>query len=186
MDKRPSDEEKKILLKLARNTIVRYLSDGELGKLPEMTGYFNEICGAFVTLHKNGSLRGCIGNMIGHGPLAETIREMAVAASTQDPRFPKVTMDEVEDIDIEISVLSPMHRISDIGEIEVGRHGILMRLGIHQGVLLPQVAVEQGWNREEFLANTCAKAGLPSSSWRDPGISIEIFSADVFGENESS
>lgn len=177
-------EEKIVLLKLARDTMERYLADGELADLPPMTGCFGEICGAFVTLHKRGQLRGCIGNMIGRGPLAETVREMAVAASTQDPRFPKVTTDELDDIDVEISVLSPMHRIKDIGEIEVGKHGILMRKGMYQGVLLPQVATECGWDLETFLANTCTKAGLPTSAWSDPETVIEIFSADVFGEKE--
>jgi AmmeMemoRadiSam system protein A len=184
MENHLTQEEKVQLLKLARDTMEKYLSDGGLADLPKMTGYLSEICGAFVTLHKHGELRGCIGNMIGHGPLAETVREMAVAASTQDPRFPKVDVDELAEIDIEISALTPMHRIKDVSEIEVGKHGILMRRGMYQGVLLPQVATEYGWDRDTFLAHTCMKAGLPTSAWSDPETVIEIFSADVFGEKE--
>ncbi len=177
-------DEKKTLLKLARDTIERYLSNNTREELPKADGILGEECGAFVTLHKKGQLRGCIGNMIGRGPLVETIQEMAIAASVQDPRFHKVTMEELEDVDIEISVLSPMKRIKDVSEIEVGKHGILMRRGMCQGVLLPQVATEYGWDRETFLENTCHKAGLPADAWKDPETVIEIFSADVFGEKE--
>jgi AmmeMemoRadiSam system protein A len=150
--------------------------------LPPAEGIFGEECGAFVTLHKKGHRRGCIGNMVGRGPLIETIQEMAISSSTQDPRFHRVTIEEMEEIDIEISVLSPMRRIKDVDEIEVGKHGIIMRRGMYQGVLLPQVATEYGWNRETFLENTCYKAGLPGDAWKDPATVIEIFSAEVFGE----
>ena len=177
-----SAAEKKTLLGLARSAIERYLEDGSKVPLPETTPALRERCGAFVTLHEGGELRGCIGNMVGRGPLVETVREMAIAAATQDPRFPKVSQGEMRGIDIEISVLSPMTRIKDVSEIEVGKHGILMRRGINQGVLLPQVATEWGWGREEFLQNTCLKAGLPADAWKDKETSIELFSAQVFGE----
>lgn len=170
------------MLGLARKTIEQYLKDGSRPKLPKAQCPLCEICGAFVTLHKHGELRGCIGNMVGSGPLVETVCEMAIAAATQDPRFPRVRPEELKDIDIEISVLSPMKRIKDVSEIEVGRHGILMRRGFNQGVLLPQVATEWGWDREEFLRHTCLKAGLPTQGWKDPETIIEIFSAEVFGE----
>ncbi|MBT3181090.1 MAG: AmmeMemoRadiSam system protein A [Deltaproteobacteria bacterium] len=176
--------EKQILLKLARDTIGKYLADNTRVGLPPSEGILGEECGAFVTLHKRGRLRGCIGNMIGSGPLVETIREMAIAAAVQDSRFNGVTSEELKDVDIEISVLSPMQRIKDISEIEVGKHGILMRRGMYQGVLLPQVATEYGWDRDAFLENTCHKAGLPADAWKDPDTIIEIFSADVFGEKE--
>ncbi|MFH0799223.1 MAG: AmmeMemoRadiSam system protein A [Pseudomonadota bacterium] len=176
--------EKKTLLELARTTIARYLADGSKPELPEAKGVLGEICGAFVTLHKRNNLRGCIGNMIGRGPLVETIQDMAIAAATEDPRFPRVKPDELKDIDIEISVLSPMRKIKDVSEIEVGVHGILMRNGFNQGVLLPQVATEWKWNREEFLRNTCLKAGLPTEAWKDSATIIEIFSAEVFGEKQ--
>jgi len=181
-----TSSEKKTLLELARTTIARYLADGSRPELPEAKGVFGEICGAFVTLHKRNNLRGCIGNMIGRGPLIETIQEMAIAAATEDPRFPQVKPDELKDIDIEISVLSPMKRIKDVSEIEVGTHGILMRNGFNQGVLLPQVATEWKWGREEFLRNTCLKAGLPTEAWKDPSTIIEIFSAEVFREKKTT
>jgi len=184
MAKKLTDNERKTLLKLARDTIAQYLKDGSRVPLPDAAGVLGEECGAFVTLHKRGQLRGCIGNMIGRGPLIETIREMAIAAATQDPRFRRVTGEELKEIDIEISVLSPMKRIKDVNEIEVGTHGILMRQGMYQGVLLPQVATEYGWDRETFLTHTCLKAGLPTEAWRDPATSIEIFSAEVFGEKK--
>lgn len=177
-----NSEEKKALLGLARKAILRYLKDGGKAELPEGTPALREKCGAFVTLHKDGELRGCIGNMVGRGPLVETVREMAVAAAVADQRFPGVRAEEMSSIDIEISVLSPMRRITDVSEIEVGKHGILMRRDLNQGVLLPQVATEWGWGRDEFLRHTCLKAGLPADAWKDPGTSIEIFSAQVFGE----
>jgi len=184
MAQKLSNEEKDKLLKLARKTIEQYLKDGSRAPLPEATGILGEKCGAFVTLHSHGDLRGCIGNMVGQCPLVETIREMAIAAATGDPRFHRVSPDELKEIDIEISVLSPMKRITDVSEIEVGTHGILMRQGLNQGVLLPQVATEYGWDRETFLTHTCLKAGLPTEAWKDPSTAIEIFSAEVFGEKE--
>lgn len=177
-----SAAEKKTLLNLARDAIAQYLKNGKRTELPRSTGVMKEVCGAFVTLHKGDELRGCIGNMIGRGPLVETVRDMAIAAATEDPRFPAVRPDELKCIDIEISVLSPLARIKDVGEIQVGTHGILMRRGMYQGVLLPQVATEWKWDREEFLTHTCLKAGLPIDAWKDPETVIEIFSAEVFGE----
>jgi AmmeMemoRadiSam system protein A len=184
MVQRLTETQRHELLALARRTIERYLRDGTQVELPPADGVLGEVCGAFVTLHKRGQLRGCIGNLVGQGPLVETIREMAIAAATEDPRFRRVTPDELKDIDIEISVLSPMRRIKDVGEIEVGTHGILMRRGMYQGVLLPQVATEYKWDRETFLMHTCLKAGLDPEDWKDPGTIIEIFSAEVFGEKE--
>ncbi len=184
MAQRLTDAEKSTLLKLAREAIAQYLANGRRAALPKAEGLLAEKCGAFVTLHKRGQLRGCIGNMIGIRPLVETIQEMAISSATEDPRFRRVTPDELADIDIEISVLSPLKRVKEVNEIEVGTHGILMRRGMYQGVLLPQVATEWGWDRDEFLAHTCEKAGLPMDAWRDPETSIEIFSAEVFGEKD--
>ncbi len=175
-------DQQETLLKLVRETITAHLSEKPLPPLPKAEGVFAEEAGAFVTLHKRGMLRGCIGNMVGRGPLVRTIQEMAIAAATEDPRFPSVTPNEIGEIDIEISVLSPMKKIKDVNDIEVGRHGIMMSQGYRRGVLLPQVATEQGWEREEFLVNTCYKAGLPPTAWKDPKTTIEIFSAEVFGE----
>ncbi len=177
-------EERKILLKLARDTIEMWINARKMPPLPEAKGLLGEKCGAFVTLNKKGQLRGCIGNMVGHAPLVETIQEMAIASSTGDPRFHSVGPEELSEIDIEISVLSPMREIKDVNEIEVGTHGILMSRGMYHGVLLPQVATEYGWDRTTFLQHTCLKAGLPENAWQDPKTRIEIFSAQVFGEKE--
>ncbi|MBU4484889.1 AmmeMemoRadiSam system protein A [bacterium] len=179
-----SSEEKKFLLKLVRSTLEVYLRDKRSPKPPSVAENLQKECGAFVTLHNHGQLRGCIGNMIASRPLINTIQHMAIAASTQDSRFPSITFDELKDIDVEISVLSPMCEIKDVNEIEVGKHGILISKGMYSGVLLPQVATEQGWDRDEFLIHTCYKAGLSSDAWRDPNTKIEIFSAQVFGELE--
>jgi AmmeMemoRadiSam system protein A len=184
MTQRLTAVERQMLLTLARRSIEHFLRDGSRVELPKYEGVLAEPCGAFVTLHKRGQLRGCIGHMVGYAPLAETVREMAIAAATEDPRFHRVRVEELPDLDIEISVLSPMRRITSANEIEVGTHGILMRRGVYQGVLLPQVATEYGWDRETFLANTCLKAGLPTEAWKDPETIIEIFSAEVFGEKE--
>lgn len=184
MEKQLTKQEQDILLKLARDTIRIWLTEQRKPPLPDAKGILGEKCGAFVTLHKKGHLRGCIGNIIGHMPLVETIQEMAIAASTQDPRFHRVTPEELEEIDIEISVLSPLREIKDVNEIEVGIHGIIMSKGMFQGLLLPQVATEYGWDRETFLNHTCLKAGLPEGAWKDKNTRIEIFSAQVFGEKE--
>jgi len=186
MEQLLSKEDQRTLLKLARDTIETWVKEHKKPKLPDAKGFLGEKCGAFVTIHKKGQLRGCIGNMIGYGPLVETIQEMAVASSTGDPRFHPVRPEELSEIDIEISVLSPMREIKDINEIQVGTHGILMSRGMFHGVLLPQVATEYGWDRTTFLQHTCIKAGLPENAWQDPQTRIEIFSAQVFGEKQST
>ena len=177
-----SADEKKILLSTARMKIKEDLGLGR-ARYPEPTPQLKEICGAFVTLHSQGMLRGCIGNIVGRRPLIDTVRSMAHAAAFEDPRFPALTAGEFDVIDIEISVLSPLHEISSIDEIETGVHGILITKGFNSGVLLPQVAVEQGWDRDTFIMHTCLKAGLPADAWKDPSAKIEIFSAVVFSEN---
>lgn len=179
-----SANEKNILLKIARDTLLAHLAQKPLPPLPKPIGILGEKAGAFVTLHKNKQLRGCIGNMVGQGPLVKTVQDMAIEAATSDPRFPQVTLDELMDISIEISVLSPLKKIKKVDEIGVGKHGIIMTHGWNRGVLLPQVATENNWDRETFLINTCHKAGLPSNSWKNPQTVIEIFEADVFGEKD--
>jgi uncharacterized protein len=138
--------------------------------------------GCFVSLHtKSGELRGCIGTFTSDGPLWHAVRDMAIAAASRDPRFPSLTRAELDGCHIEISVLSPL-RTASAAEIEVGRHGICIERGYQRGVLLPQVAVEYGWDRDTFLEHTCMKAGLPREAWREPGTKIEIFSAEIFGD----
>lgn len=135
---------------------------------------------AFVCIHKGRDLRGCIGVLEAHMPLWETVKRMAVEAAFGDPRFCALAPDELDKIDIEISVLTPMRRISDPSKIEIGKHGLFIRKGFHSGLLLPQVAIEQDWNREQFLKWTCCKAGLPENAWKQKGVELYVFSADVF------
>ncbi len=176
-------EEKKALLKLARRTIETYLREGRIPAYePPSRGLLTQR-GAFVTLHKDSRLRGCIGTFLSTRPLYQTVQEMAVAAATQDPRFPPLTLEELPEVEIEISVLSPLKRIEDVKEVEVGRHGLYIVKGLNRGVLLPQVATEQGWDRETFLAHTCLKAGLPPDAWKE-GADIYTFTADVFSESD--
>ena len=185
-----SDNDKITLLKLARDTIKAKASGKKLPKISELgdklTPLLKEKCGAFVTLHKKGNLRGCIGYIEGFKPLAETIQEMAISAGFQDPRFPPVQLEEVDALDIEISVLTPLKLIKDVKEIEVGKHGIYIKSGFYSGLLLPQVATEYNWDRETFLSQTCRKAGLGVDAWKKKDAEIYIFSADIFGEKDFS
>jgi len=154
---------------------------GEALPDPELSSpVLREKRGAFVTLRSRGELRGCIGDIHGQEPLGLTVHRMTEAAASRDPRFPPVEAGELPDLDVEISVLTPMRRATTPTEVEVGRHGIWIRRGTHQGVLLPQVAEEQGWNRTQFLEHTCLKAHLPATAWQDPETEIWLFSADVF------
>jgi AmmeMemoRadiSam system protein A len=171
------------LLEIARKTIKSYVATGVAPSFREKDEILNKEMGAFVTLHRQGKLRGCIGNIIGTGPLYVTIADMAVQSATGDPRFRPVAKNELDEIDIEISVLSPLERIYDINKIIMGKHGVLVKSGFKSGVYLPQVAVETGWSRDEFMDSLCAqKAGIPKGSWRTGGCEIYIFSAEIFGE----
>jgi len=138
---------------------------------------------AFVTLKRGDELRGCVGVLSATKPLVHTVGEMALSAALSDPRFPPVAASELDDLTIEISVLSPPQPIRP-EQIEVGVHGLVVVRGLNRGVLLPQVATENNWDRETFLAHTCLKAGLPEDAWRDPQTSILAFAAQVFGEKE--
>jgi len=172
------------LLKLARQTIAASLEGRPRQALSQADRDLGQDQGAFVTLHQRGRLRGCIGLFEGQGSLAETVQEMALSAAFQDPRFrPLGSLGELQECDIEISVLSPL-RETDPEAIEVGQHGIYIIRGPYRGVLLPQVATENGWDRETFLDHTCLKAGLNPGCWRQPGTRILTFSAEVFGEAE--
>ncbi|MFH1878583.1 MAG: AmmeMemoRadiSam system protein A, partial [Candidatus Omnitrophota bacterium] len=179
-------KQKKKLLEIARQTIRYYLETGK--KLPQETDdpALREVMGAFVTLHKNGSLRGCIGNMTGTQPLYLTISDMAIAAAVEDPRFRALTLNELDNVDIEISVLSPMRKISSPDEIDIGKHGVMVKRSWQSGVYLPQVAEETGWSKEQFMDSLCAhKADIPADSWRKGECDIYIFTAEVFGEKET-
>jgi hypothetical protein len=175
-----SQEEKETLRDIAweaiRNRIrnvYRPVPKPDASKLQEPRG-------VFVSLHRKGCLRGCIGLIEGREPLYQAVAQMAVQAAFGDPRFPPLQPDELDDLDLEISVLTPLQRIHDPSEIVVGVHGVMVRRGHRSGLLLPQVAVEHGWSREELLEWTCRKAGLPPDAWKDPRTEIFVFSADVF------
>jgi AmmeMemoRadiSam system protein A len=135
-----------------------------------------------VTLRKDHELRGCIGYIESRFPLADVVGEVAVKAAFEDPRFPPLTVSELEEITIEVSVLSPLQPVHDLEEIQVGVHGLLIELAGRRGLLLPQVASEYRWDRETFLENTARKAGLPRNAWKDPQAKIYLFSAEIAGE----
>ena len=177
-----TDEDKKTLLKIARASLESSVKDESMPDIPSDSPRLKDKCGGFVTLTKKGQLRGCIGYTEAYYPLAQTIQEMAEAAALKDTRFMPVQPSELDDIDIEISVLTPSRRITDVNEIEVGTHGIIISKGRYTGLLLPQVATEYGWNRETFLEHTCRKAMLPLDAWKDKDTVIEIFSAEIFHE----
>jgi AmmeMemoRadiSam system protein A len=177
-----SCEERELLLDVARRTLTAHLARAEQ-RLPEPQGALEEKRGAFVSLHRrsDGSLRGCVGAMRSDESLLATVARMAVAAATQDGRFEPVVVDELPDLTIEISALGPLRPVRP-ADVEVGRDGLLISEGGRRGVLLPQVPVEHGWDREEFLAHTCWKAHLPEDAWRRPGAELFAFTAEVFGE----
>ncbi|MDX9801022.1 MAG: AmmeMemoRadiSam system protein A [Spirochaetia bacterium] len=178
-----SQADKKLLADTARETIKAKLS----GRKPVYKPHSETLekkCGAFVTLHKNGELRGCIGHLVGIRPLYVTIREMALASAFDDPRFTPVEKSELDSIEIEISVLSPMSKIKSIDEVKAGLHGVYIRKGLRTGTLLPQVALEQGWNTEELVGYACLKAGLDKNAWKEESTEIFIYTAVVFGEKE--
>jgi len=171
-----------LLLKLAREAIQAYLGVAP-AHVPAAGGVLGEPGGAFVTLHKHGELRGCIGHIEANEPLGKVVTRCAVAAASTDPRFPPITADELRQIEIEISLLGPLEPIDGPGEIEVGRHGLVVEQGWQRGLLLPQVAPEWNWDADAFLAHTCHKAGLPPDAWKH-GARIFRFEAEVFGEGE--
>jgi hypothetical protein len=142
--------------------------------------------GAFVTVKKSGELRGCIGYTSALKPLYLTVRDTATLAALRDPRFQPLSPSELSQLQYEISVLSPLRRVTDVHQIKVGEHGLLMKNGEHQGILLPQVPVEEKWDRQTFLEQTCAKAGMRAGCWKDEDTDIFMFTAVVFGENTSA
>lgn len=173
---------RKELLALARKTLENYFVTGRIAEYQAAHPELLERCGAFVSLHKGGELRGCIGLLSDEAELYRTVQRCAISAALEDSRFTPVTPGELADLKIEISVLSPLERITDVHLIEVGRHGLLISLGGLRGLLLPQVAAQYNWDRETFLAQTCRKAGLPTHAWRQPNVVIHVFEAQVFSE----
>lgn len=176
-----TEEERQKLLAIARQSITTYLADGTLPVF-EVTGKLAEPGAAFVTLEKHEQLRGCIGHVEAVEPLFRTVAICAIQAAVADPRFQPVTAGEVSGLEIEISVLTPLQVVTNFEEIEVGRDGLVVTMGPNRGLLLPQVATEWGWDREEFLRQTCRKAGLPGEAYKLPEAKVERFQALVFGE----
>lgn len=179
-----SSEEKEFLRQVAVWSILRRLSGEMLLAASEVpvppTVLLQQERGAFVTLSLHGQLRGCIGNIVGQHPLYITIAQMAQAAAFEDPRFSPLRPEELDDIEVSLSVIEPLQECSDPHSIIVGKHGLLIRHGRTSGVLLPQVPVEFGWDRHTFLQQVCLKAGLPRQAWQEEGVELYCFEAEVF------
>ena len=174
--------DRRLLLQLAREAIGTHLNPQfESAIRSPQSAILARPGGAFVTLHKRGDLRGCIGHIEPTEPLGLVVPRCAVAACSSDPRFPPVTAGELDAIDIEISLLGPLQPIAGPQDIVVGRDGLVVERGWQRGLLLPQVATEWGWDADAFLAHTCQKAGLPADAWRH-GATVWRFEAEVFGE----
>lgn len=179
-----STNDKTILLKIARDSIAAALQSKPVPFVESKSKALNASCGAFVTLHLLGELRGCIGYIEPRFPLVKTVQEVAQRAATEDPRFPRLTLKELERVEIEISVLSPLEKVTDVEDIIVGTHGLVIDAGYTRGLLLPQVATEWRWGRDQFLSQTCRKAGLSADAWMQKMVTIYSFTSAVFSESE--
>ncbi len=180
-----SAEDKATLLRLARQTLDEYLGKGKMPEFKTQSPALLQPRATFVTLRvrETGELRGCRGEILARQPLVESVTNIAIASATDDPRFPPVTIDEVPELHIEISALTPMKPIKP-EEVVVGRHGLMIVKGHNSGLLLPQVPVEQGWDREEFLRGLCHKAWLRDNDWKAKDAQLYAFEAEVWGEEE--
>ena len=174
-------EDRKSMLVWARQCIEGQLT-GNKPNRPDLSAYPS--CGAFVTLHKSGELRGCIGYTVSSDPLDETLKEAALAAAFQDPRFPQLKLGELEAIDLEISLLTPPEAVASPGDLEMGTHGGIIKSGYNSGLFLPQVATEQGWGIQEFMDHLCMKAGLPSTYWKTDKYELFRFTAVILSEKD--
>jgi len=179
-----NDVQKQTLLKVARDTVEAVITGGKMPRPQSDDAELNAPCGCFVTLKNAEKLRGCIGQFTSEKPLIELVVEMAKASSTGDPRFfgDPITADELEQLDIEISVLSPLQRTEEPLSLRLGIDGIYIKKGFASGCFLPQVATETGWNKDQFLSYCCAhKAGIAPDAWKEPDTEVYLFTADVFG-----
>jgi AmmeMemoRadiSam system protein A len=174
--------ERDVLLKIARNAITAHVFRESVRPAP-VSDWTGSLAGAFVSIHKHGELRGCIGHIEADRPLAQVIAQCAISACTSDPRFPPVNAAELPEIEIELSILGPLEPIDGPDRIDIGRHGLLVARDGRRGLLLPQVATEWTWDAATFLAQTCRKAGLPADAWQY-GAAVWRFEAEVFGDNE--
>jgi AmmeMemoRadiSam system protein A len=175
-----NDADRAALIRLARDAVTNAVCGAPPPEPPD-ADVFKDVAGAFVTLTIRGELRGCIGQIEPHDSVGEVIVHCAAAAALEDPRFPPVSPIELPSLGIEVSVVTPAVEVDDVERIEVGRHGLIVSHNGCRGLLLPQVATEHGWSRDQFLAQTCRKAGLPKDAWRN-GARIYCFEAEVFGE----
>jgi AmmeMemoRadiSam system protein B/AmmeMemoRadiSam system protein A len=184
-----SKEEKKILLSIARESLEKYVNEKSLPenieKKYKISNKLKEKTGVFVTLKIEDRLRGCIGTIIGTAPLYEGVRDNAVKAGSRDPRFPPVKTKELKQIDMDISVMTPLQKIADYKKIRLGIDGVIIKKGLRQAVFLPQVATETGWSLDEFLSRLCSKARLAADAYKYPGLEFYVFQALVFGEKET-
>ena len=179
-------EEKRELLRIAREAIVNRLCNKPASAASTNLEALLKPRGAFVTLRIGGQLRGCIGHIESSQPLAHVVAEVAEKAAVDDPRFVPLTIREFEQTSIEISILSPLRQITNMEEIEVGVHGLLLEAASNRGLLLPQVAVEYKWNREQFLEATAKKAGLDERAWQNADAKLFVFSAEIVEEAEAT
>ena len=182
MDRELNTREQQALLAIARQAIIHGVQTGQEYIEPREEKTLNQRNGCFVTIKQNGQLRGCIGNFQSELPLFKEVAQMAQASAAKDPRFYPLKENDLDNFTLEISVLSPLQKIEDIEEIEVGKHGIYIEKSFYRGVLLPQVALEHNWDRLTFLKQTCIKAGLPTDAWKADDAEIYVFSAQVFAE----
>jgi AmmeMemoRadiSam system protein A len=179
-----TDAQRRALVEVARSAVAGAIAGRSTpAPRPEDLRELPEASGAFVTLKREGHLRGCIGTLECRRPLAEEVARVAVSAAREDPRFNALRPEELDGLDIEVSVLGPLEEIDprDPAAVEIGRHGLVVEQGARRGLLLPQVATEWGWDREQFLAQTCNKAGLPLDGWQR-GAKVYRFAAEVFGD----
>lgn len=174
-------DEQAELLELARRALRARVLGETPPALHPLDGGLLIPCGAFVSLHRGDELRGCLGRLTPDRPLAHVVVELAAIAADSDPRFGPVGRSELDELNIEISVLTPERTIASIDEIEIGRHGLVVERGRARGLLLPQVAVEHGWDAQAFAEHACLKAGLPADDWRR-GARLSVFEAEVFSE----
>ena len=172
-----TEEEKKELLGLARNTVTEYVTNGKVPEIEMKNPKLKADGAVFVTIKRNGLLRGCIGHIQPTMPLYQSVIRNAAAACSSDRRFTPMKKDELKDMDVEVSVLSPLEPLKDVKNVQVGKHGLVIVKGMQSGLLLPQVAQELGWDRETFLEQICAKAGLPGGAWRDAD--LYTFTAEI-------
>ena len=184
-----SDVDRRALLGIARASVARELgretaAEGAGAREADSAEALRRCAGAFVTLRVAGALRGCVGHLSPDTPLADVVARVAVAAARSDPRFPAVTAIELDHAAFEVSVVGPLTAPAVPAGIEIGRHGVVVDDGAHQGLLLPQVAVERGWDVPTLLAETCRKAGLPADAWQR-GACVRVFEAEVFGERRA-